>query len=153
VYCRPHAEALDGQIYTVGAVIIFLSMFLSLAMKTNVSTETHSSQDAFAVVLVVLNVVMIIVAVVQVGLVGHRAITSSRQNSVLGLRKVGHSRSRSSAMLTVSKAAAVAAPAASVVELCSDNDSNDDSYSVENGNNSSDDTCKQQTSPQAALQC
>jgi hypothetical protein len=157
VYCRPHAEALDGQIYTVGAVIIFLSMFLSLAMKTNVSSETHSSQDAFAVVLVVLNIVMIIVAVVQVALVGHRALTSTRQNSVLGLRKIGRTLSSrsSSSRRTVSKAAA-AAPAASVVELCSDHDSSDDNDSLEHGNSgnsSSDDNCKQQTSPQAALKC
>jgi hypothetical protein len=29
VYLRPHADTLDGKIYTVGAMIIFLSMFLS----------------------------------------------------------------------------------------------------------------------------
>jgi hypothetical protein len=29
LHCRPHADSLDGRIYTVGAMIIFLSMFLS----------------------------------------------------------------------------------------------------------------------------
>jgi hypothetical protein len=89
VYCRPHVEALDGQIYTVGAIIIFFSMFLSLAMKANVSNETDYSQHVFAVVLVVLNVAMAIAAVVQMILVGRRAY-ASRQNSVLGLGKIDH---------------------------------------------------------------
>jgi hypothetical protein len=65
VYCRPHADTLDGRIYTVGAMIIFLSMFLSLAMKTDNNNETKDSQNAFAVLLIVLNVIMIGAAVVQ----------------------------------------------------------------------------------------
>jgi hypothetical protein len=89
LYCQPHADTLDGRIYTVGTVIIFLSMFLSLEMKANVSNETQYSQNVFAVVLVILNVVMAIAAVVQMALVGRRACTS-RQNSVLGLGKIDH---------------------------------------------------------------
>jgi multisubunit Na+/H+ antiporter MnhG subunit len=89
LYCRPHAETLDGQIYTVGAMIIFLSMFLSLAMKTDVSHETDYSQHVFAVVLVVLNVVMAMTAVVQMVLVGRRAYLS-RQSSALDLEKIDH---------------------------------------------------------------
>jgi hypothetical protein len=42
LYCQPHADTLDGQIYTVGTVIIFLSMFLSLAMRSDISTETDA---------------------------------------------------------------------------------------------------------------
>jgi hypothetical protein len=79
--CRPHADCSDGRIYTVGAMIIFLSMFLSLAMKTDGSSETNASQQAFAVVLVVLNVVMAVAAVVQMLLVAHRARALIASNS------------------------------------------------------------------------
>jgi hypothetical protein len=89
LYCQPHADALDGRIYTNGAMIIFLSMFLSLAMKANVSSETDYSQHVFAVVLVVLNVAMAIAAVVQMGLVGRRAYASS-QDCVQSLGKIDH---------------------------------------------------------------
>eukprot|EP00953_Heterococcus_sp_UTEX-ZZ885_P035941 18536-Heterococcus_DN1.PRE.7 len=121
VYCQPHVDARDGQIYTGGAMIIFLSMFLSLLMKTEVSTETKSSQAAFALVLVVLNIAMVIAAVVQVALVGHRAYTDSRQNSVLGLRKVVRGHSTTMRRSTVPKSAGVA-PRSSVIELRSESD-------------------------------
>jgi hypothetical protein len=84
LYCRPHADPVDTMIYTVGAMIIFLSMFLSLAMKADISSETNASQDAFAVVLVVLNLAMIVAAFVQMAYVAHRALTTGR-NSVLRL--------------------------------------------------------------------
>jgi hypothetical protein len=64
-------------------------MFLSLAIKSNVSNETDYNQHVFAVVRVVLNVAMAIAAVVQMVLVGRRAY-ASRQNSVLGLGKIDH---------------------------------------------------------------
>jgi hypothetical protein len=89
LYCQPHADIRDGQIYTVGTVIIFLSMFLSLAMKSDVSNETDHSQKAFGIVLVVLNVFMAAAAVAQLALVGRRAY-ASRQNSVLGLGRVDY---------------------------------------------------------------
>jgi hypothetical protein len=89
LYCQPHAERVDGQIYTIGTVIIFLSMFFLLAMRTIISNETYYSQNVFAAVLVAPNVVMVIAAVVQMALVSRRA-SESRQNSVLGLAKIGH---------------------------------------------------------------
>jgi hypothetical protein len=156
VYCQPPVNPRDGQIYTGGAMIIFLSMFLSLLLTTDVSTETNSSQAAFALILVILNIVMVVAAVVQVALVGHRAMTSSRQNSVLGLRTIVRSHSTKMRRSTVAKSAGVA-PKTSVIELHSDSDSSDNDDSVENGNNSTsaDDTCKQQQtlSSQAAQQC
>jgi hypothetical protein len=143
LYFQPHVDPRDGQIYTGGAMIIFLSMFLSLLMKTDVSTETNSSQAAFALVLVVLNIAMVIAAVVQVALVGHRAMASSRQNSVLGLRMIVRSHSTKMRRSTLAKSAGVA-PKTSVIELHSESDSSNNNYSVENGNNSTaaDDTCK-----------
>jgi hypothetical protein len=66
LYCKPHSNHWDGKIYAIGALVVFLSMFLSLAIKTNVSNETHASQRSFAVVMLILNVVMIIAAAVQV---------------------------------------------------------------------------------------
>eukprot|EP00953_Heterococcus_sp_UTEX-ZZ885_P008097 4861-Heterococcus_DN1.PRE.2 len=74
LYYKPHYDPLDGQIYTGGSVIIFLSMFLSLAMRTDVSNETHYSQNVFAIVLVVLNGVMLAAACFQVLFVGYRAM-------------------------------------------------------------------------------
>eukprot|EP00953_Heterococcus_sp_UTEX-ZZ885_P008669 5174-Heterococcus_DN1.PRE.7 len=89
VYFRPHADTLDGTIYLVGAMIIFLSMFLSLAMKVDISSETHYNQDAFGIVLLLLNVVMIVTALVQMYLVAHRAYSSAQQkNSMYGTRNV-----------------------------------------------------------------
>jgi hypothetical protein len=82
-------DTLDGRIYTVGAMIIFLSMFLSLAMKVDLSNETDDSQDAFAVILVILNILMIGAAVVQMVFVGRRAYML-RQNSMLGIGKIDH---------------------------------------------------------------
>jgi hypothetical protein len=73
MYYRPHADPRDGLIYTAGSLIIFLSMFLSLLMKTDVSKETHDSQKAFAAVLVLLNVMMAAVTFFQVLIVGCRA--------------------------------------------------------------------------------
>eukprot|EP00953_Heterococcus_sp_UTEX-ZZ885_P040890 20895-Heterococcus_DN1.PRE.4 len=61
----------------------------SLAMKADISSETHDSQNAFAIVLILLNVVMIGATVLQMMLVGRRAYTS-RQNSVLGIGNINH---------------------------------------------------------------
>jgi hypothetical protein len=58
-------------------------------MKTDNSSETKSSQNTFAVVLIILNVIMIGAAVLQMILVGRRAYMS-RQNSVLGIGKIDH---------------------------------------------------------------
>jgi hypothetical protein len=87
LYCQPHVDTLDGMIYAVGAMTIFLSMFLSLAMKVDLSKETNDSQQAFAVILVILNILMIGAAVAQMALVGRRAYIS-RQNSVFGIGKI-----------------------------------------------------------------
>jgi hypothetical protein len=95
LYCQPHVDARDGQIYTLGAIVIFLSMFRSLAIKTDVSTETNSSRDAFAVILILLNIGMVIAAVVQVALVGERAIKTGQQNSIFGMLNRGRSYSTS----------------------------------------------------------
>jgi hypothetical protein len=71
--CRPHEDTADGQVYTIGAVVIFLSMFLSLAVKTDSSGETEASEHAFAVVLIVLNIVMAGAALVQMAFVVRKA--------------------------------------------------------------------------------
>jgi hypothetical protein len=71
--CKPHASYLDGYLYIVGALIIFFSMFMSLAMKTDISKETNESQDAFAVVLIIMNAFMIGATIVRIILVGRKA--------------------------------------------------------------------------------
>jgi uncharacterized membrane protein len=76
--CQPHVDALDGRVYTIGAMIIFLSMFLALAIKADISDETDSSQKAFAVVLVILNVVMAVAAILQMVLVSRRAFVAHK---------------------------------------------------------------------------
>jgi hypothetical protein len=84
LYYKPHADPRDGQIYTAGSLIIFLSMFLSLAQKTDVSSETHDSQKAFAAVLLVLNAVMGAAAVFQVVLIGVRALRIAKEKEQHG---------------------------------------------------------------------
>jgi hypothetical protein len=81
VYCKPHIDALDGKIYTVGAINIFMSMFLSLAMKSDVSRETQDSQASFAIVLIILNVGIVAVALIQMCLVGCRTLSGASQKS------------------------------------------------------------------------
>jgi hypothetical protein len=78
---QPHADLADAHIYTVGALITFLSMFLSLALKVNIRTETDFNQDAFAVVLVVMNVAMLLAAIVQIRLVMKRAFLQKESSS------------------------------------------------------------------------
>jgi hypothetical protein len=87
LYCHPHADSLDANIYTTGAMIVFLSMFLSLAINSDISKEDHQSQKAFAIVLVILNIVLLLAAFVQIVLVGRRA-WYGRQTSVLGLGRI-----------------------------------------------------------------
>jgi FlaG/FlaF family flagellin (archaellin) len=117
LYCKPHADVLDGQIYTIGTLIIFLSMFLSLAMKTDVSKEASGSQQAFAVILVLLNVAMILAAVVQMWLVGRRGYLS-RQSSMLGLRKIHHQDDTT----TADEAAVVSATIGTAAAATTEND-------------------------------
>jgi hypothetical protein len=107
LYCQPHADRLDANIYTTGAMIVFLSMFLSLAIKSNISSEDHQSQKVFAAVLVILNIALLSAALVQIVLVGRRA-WFSRQTSVLGLGRLQRSSS--------SRIHALASPTADVDE-------------------------------------
>jgi hypothetical protein len=58
-------------------------------MKVDLSNETNDSQDAFAVILVILNILMIGAALAQMAFVGRRAYMS-RQNSMLGIGKINH---------------------------------------------------------------
>jgi lysylphosphatidylglycerol synthetase-like protein (DUF2156 family) len=104
LYCHPHADTLDANIYTTGAMIVFLSMFLTLAINSNVSTEDHQSQKAFAVTLVILNVVLLLAAFLQIVLVGRRA-WYGRQTSVLGLGRLQRSGSATVQSLTSPTAA------------------------------------------------
>jgi hypothetical protein len=92
LYCHPHADRLDANIYTTGAMIVFLSMFLSLAINSDISTEDHQSQKAFAIVLVILNIALLSAAFVQIVFVGRRA-WYGRQTSVLGLGRLQRSSS------------------------------------------------------------
>eukprot|EP00953_Heterococcus_sp_UTEX-ZZ885_P003630 2472-Heterococcus_DN1.PRE.3 len=99
---------------------------------------------------------MVVAAVVQVALVGHRAMTLSRQNSVLGLRTF--SRSNSTKMRYSTEANSTdGAPKTSVIELRSESDSGDNDDSVEVGisGTAADDMRQQQQtlSHQTAQQC
>lgn len=62
----PYKSDLDTWLSRGGHVIVFLSMFDSLLLKVDVSEERDQSQSAFAIVLVVGNVLMILAIVVQV---------------------------------------------------------------------------------------
>eukprot|EP00953_Heterococcus_sp_UTEX-ZZ885_P028221 15059-Heterococcus_DN1.PRE.2 len=88
--CRPHADALDGNIYTVGGVVTFLSMFLSLAIKANLGEEASYSSNAFGALLIALNILLGIAGVAQMFLV-----TCSAYSEPLGpLQQLGISASK-----------------------------------------------------------
>ncbi|CAM9578389.1 unnamed protein product, partial [Phaeothamnion confervicola] len=61
-YFSPHEDRFDAQVYGLGCVIIFCSMFLSVAIEAETADDTAQSKQAVAVLLVVLNVVMVAAA-------------------------------------------------------------------------------------------
>jgi hypothetical protein len=76
VHYKPHADSIDTGIYVSGSIIIFLSMFLSLLVKVNVSQDDTESQHAFSVLLILMNIGMILATIAQVTLVGRRTYAS-----------------------------------------------------------------------------
>jgi hypothetical protein len=77
--CKPHASSVDGYIYTIGSLIIFFSMFMSLAMKSDISKETDDSRNALGVVLILINAIMIGATVVKIALVGRKAVDLKKE--------------------------------------------------------------------------
>jgi hypothetical protein len=73
----------------IGSLIIFLSMFLSLARKIVISdlNETQFSQDMFAAVLVVLNGMMGTAAVLQVLIIGARVLRKAKKKRAAQVAK------------------------------------------------------------------
>jgi hypothetical protein len=86
---RPHADSLDGRIYCLGCVIIFLSMLLALTSMAGVYHEHSGISDTnaavFAVVLVLLNILMLLAAISQLLLVGYRTWDSVKGPLSTGL--------------------------------------------------------------------
>jgi hypothetical protein len=76
VHYKPHADPIDTGIYVSGSIIIFLSMFLSLLVKVNISQDDTESQHVFAVLLILMNIGMILATIAQVTLVGRRTYAS-----------------------------------------------------------------------------
>jgi hypothetical protein len=73
MYAQPHADAVDGLIYYGGCLVIFLSTFMSVLMKADISLETHDSQNAFDLILVILHGGVIAATVSHMGFISYNA--------------------------------------------------------------------------------
>jgi hypothetical protein len=103
---KPHADTYDAGVYITGSTIIFLSMFLSLMVKVDISKDDTESQNVFSILLIILNVGMIVATITQVALVGKRSCTSAND-----MRNDGSNKSSSAIVITdqdTTTAAAVA---------------------------------------------
>ncbi|CAN0093601.1 unnamed protein product, partial [Hapterophycus canaliculatus] len=78
----PFVDPFDGWLYRTGGWIIFLSMYLALLLKVDASDEDSQSQKAFAEVLIVAHVGMVLVVVLQAVLSVKRNLVAVRDKPV-----------------------------------------------------------------------
>jgi len=79
LYVQPHADPLDGMVYYGGCLNIFLSTFLSSAMKADVSKETQDSQKAFDVILILLNIFVLVATVGHMASIAFRTTGKTKE--------------------------------------------------------------------------
>lgn len=77
----PFHRAVDAWLYRAGICVVFLSMYLALLLKVDVSEEDSHSQIVFACLLIAAHVGLILAVVAQsvVWVVEHRAIRIAEQ--------------------------------------------------------------------------
>jgi hypothetical protein len=107
---KPHADASDAGVYITGSTIIFLSMFLSLMVKVDISEDDAESQHVFSILLIILNVGMIIATIAQVAFVGKRSCISTSDMRNNDSNKSSSSNSRGGAIVTDDTTTAAVAP-------------------------------------------
>jgi hypothetical protein len=84
LWWTPHAEAMDTRIYVFGAIIVFLSMFLSLLVKIQTGANiSFPGSSTYSVTLIVMNILLVLAALTQLVLVGRRAWLSKQSVATL----------------------------------------------------------------------
>jgi hypothetical protein len=92
LWYTPHADIMDTRIYIFGALIVFLSMFMSLLVKVQDGITTFKGSQTYSATLVTMNVLMVIAAIAQLTYVAKRAwiakasVNTLRKESVRNLR-------------------------------------------------------------------
>jgi hypothetical protein len=126
LWWNPHADSMDARIYVLGAIIVFLSVFLSLLVKVQddaaAAVAVFRGAETYSATLIALNILMVLAAIAQLVLVGKRAWLAQRP-SFMGLRFSSMSGSKMAAVsehshtvaatttsFTTAAAAAAAAP-------------------------------------------
>jgi hypothetical protein len=89
LWWKPHADSMDASIYVLGAIIVFLSVFLSLLVKIQAdaaaAVAVFHGTKTYTATLIALNVLMVLAAFAQLVLVGKRALVAQRP-SLRGFR-------------------------------------------------------------------
>ena len=62
----PFADPMDAWLYRVGIWVVFISMYLALMLKVDVSDEDSESQETFAKVLIAANAGLVLAVAIQV---------------------------------------------------------------------------------------
>eukprot|EP00953_Heterococcus_sp_UTEX-ZZ885_P010449 6102-Heterococcus_DN1.PRE.1 len=108
---------MDARIYVLGAIIVFLSVFLSLLVKVQddaaAAVAVFRGAHTYSATLIVLNVLMVVAAIAQLVLVGGRARLTKRLTLRGLLSKRKSSRSN---MATVAEPDIVVEDASSVTD-------------------------------------
>jgi hypothetical protein len=92
LWYTPHADIMDTRIYIFGAIIVFLSMFMSLLVKVQDGITTFRGSQTYSATLVGMNILMVIAAIAQLTYVAKRAwiakasVNKLRRESVRSLR-------------------------------------------------------------------
>jgi hypothetical protein len=89
LWWNPHADSMDARIYVLEAIIVFLSVFLSLLVKVQADAvaviAVFRGAHTYSATLIVLNILMVVAAIAQLVLLGSRAKLTQRP-SLRGLR-------------------------------------------------------------------
>lgn len=84
----PFADPMDAWLYRSGMWVVFLSMYLALMLKVELSDEDTQSQDIFAKLLIAANVGLVLAVVVQ-------AVVSMRKGLGVSMRDTPVARQKS----------------------------------------------------------
>lgn len=76
---RPYLSRWDAWLNRIAQVTVFLSMYLALLLKVDVSGEGADSQRMFEIVLIAAHVLMIFVVVVEAGVLAHALRTQVKR--------------------------------------------------------------------------
>jgi hypothetical protein len=91
LHFRPYDDKYDHMVYITGCVIIFLSMFLALLTKANVSGGEIRTQRVYGVLLIGMNVAIVMVAIVQIATAGRQTLSNSIHSTTSKGRGNGNS--------------------------------------------------------------